>query len=343
MSIVKPILSNDSETSWEKAKEVSAFLGQPHRLFTQCVRDLRAIPEGASRKKMLESSAVITLFRSESFKTVMYHAAKALYGEDIGKKPMNGGDLVTLFSPDELASVVAATHLHRLTGKKVSPKIWGDVVEEVNFQMQTGILVGAAVPAISRSVGLLMGAVRTIAFALVASSDETKFRAFRRELVRRDKLYDTDGELQTWGCHHLQVSALVIQSLGYGIAPATGIAASEMPAAEDGPVVLQWFAARRWIESMLEEEKVPAEFPGESKYGLPDLGKVARLQAEVDDLYARESSICWINQRRGSLDKAILRQLRSFYNDPTEGLAVLGLVGAKDETEAEDIVAQVFE
>jgi len=343
MTILKPILNKDSETSWDKAKEVAGLLGQPHRLFTQCVRDLRAIPDGSSRKKMLESSAVITLFRSESFKTVMYHAAKALYGEDIGKKPMNGGDLVTLFAPDELASVVAATHLHRLTGKKVSPKIWGDIVEEVNFQMQTGILVGAAVPSITRSVGLLMGAVRTIAFSLVASTDESKFKLFRRELVRQDKLFNISGELETWGCHHLQVAALVIQSLGYGIPPATGIASSEMPTAEDGPIALQWYAARRWIESMLEEEKVPEEFAGESKFGLADLGKVARLQGDVDDLYSRESSICWINQRRGSLDKAILKQLRSFYNDPTEGLAVLGMVGAKDETEAEEIVAQVFE
>lgn len=343
MSIVKPTLNSDSETSWDKAKEVAALLGQPHRLFTQCVRDLRAIPADGSRKKMLESSAVITLFRSESFKTVMYHAAKALYGEDIGNKPMNGGQLVILFSPDELASVVAATHLHRLTGKKVSPKIWGDLAEEVNFQMQTGILVGTAVPAISRAVGLLMGAVRTIAFSLVASTDESKFKAFRRELVRQDKLFDTAGELQTWGCHHLQVAALVIQSLGYGIPPATGIAASEMPTAEDGPVALQWFAARRWIESMLEEEKVPAEFAGESKFGIPELGKVARLQGDVDDLYSQESSICWINQRRGSLDNTILKQLRSFYNDPTEGLAVTGMVGAKNETEAEEIVAQIFE
>ncbi|MFM1847546.1 MAG: hypothetical protein RL417_1020 [Pseudomonadota bacterium] len=343
MSILKPILNKDSETSWEKAKEVAGVLGQPHRLFTQCVRDLRGIPEGSSRKKMLESSAVITLFRSESFKTVIYYAAKALYGEDVGKKPMNGGDLIQLFAPDELASVVAATHLHRLTGKKVSPKIWNDVVEEVNFQMQTGILVGAAVPAVSRAVGLLMGAVRTIAFSLVASSDESKFRAFRRELVRQDKLFDVAGELQTWGCHHLQVAALVVQSLGYGIGPATGIAASEMPAADDGPIAFQWYAARRWIESMLEEERAPSEFPAESKFGLNDLNKLGRLQGEVDNLYAQESSICWITQKRGTLDKAIIRQLRSFYNDPTEGLAVTGMVGAKSETEAEEIVAQVFE
>jgi hypothetical protein len=343
MSIVRPILNKDSETSWDKAKEIAGFLGQPHRLFTQCVRDLRAIPEGSSRKKMLESSSVITLFRSESFKTVIFHAAKALYGEGVGKKPMNGADLIQLFAPDELASVVAATHLHRLAGKKVAPKIWNDVVEEVNFQMQTGILVGTAVPAISRAVGLLMGAVRTIAFSLVASSEDTKFRGFRRELVRQDKLFDISGELATWGCHHLQVAALVVQSLGYGIGPATGIAASEMPTADEGPVAFQWYAARRWIESMLEEEKAPEEFPGQSKFGLSDLATFAHLQSDVDSLYAQESSICWIMQRRGSLDKTVISQLRSFYNDPSEGLEVTGMVGAKSESEAEEIVAQVFE
>ena len=335
--------SKDSEESWEQAKKVAAILGQPHRLFVNCVRDLRGLPDGASRKRMLESSSVITLFRSESFKTVIWFAAKALYGEDVGSKPINGGELITTFAPDELASVVAATHLHRMTGKKVAPKIWDDIFEEVNLQMQTGIFVGTTVDSISRSTGLLMGAVRTLAFALVASTDESRYKVFRRELVRRDKLFDTKGELATWGCHHLQVAALLVQSLGYGIGPATGISADVMPSAEDGEVAQSWFAARRWIESMLEDEKVPDEFVSHPKFSVADAGKVAHLQRDVDDLYARESSICWIKQKRGTLDKTLLAQLRSFYKDPTEALAVTGLVGAKNETEAEQIVAEAFE
>jgi hypothetical protein len=63
----------------------------------------------------------------------------------------------------------------------------------------------------------------------------------------------------------------------------------------------------------------------------------------VDDLYAQESSICWINKKRGALDSTIAAQLRSFYNDPNEALEVTGVVGAKSETEAEAIVADAFE
>jgi hypothetical protein len=274
----------------------------------------------------------------------VYFAAKALYGESVGAKPMNGGDLIMTFSPEDLASVIAATHLHRMTAKKVPPKIWQDVADEVNIQMQTGIHVGTEVDSIGRPIGLLMGAVRYLAFALVASTNESIYRNFRRELVGKDKLFDTRGELAAWGCHHLQVSALVVQSLGYGIAPATGIAADSMPdAVEAGEMAQRWFAARRWIESMLEEERIPVEFSPESKFGLAELTKIARIQRQVDDLYAQESSICWINKKRGALDSTIAAQLRSFYNDPNEALEVTGVVGAKSETEAEAIVADAFE
>jgi len=339
----KPGLSKDSEVSWEKAKAVAGLLGNPHRLFVQAVRDLRAIGDGGSRKKMLESSSIITLFRSESFKTVVFFAARALYGESVGMTPINGGQLITLFHPEDLASVIAATHLHRVTSKKVPAKIWDDVADEVNIQMQTGIHVGTEVETIGRPIGLLMGAVRYIAFALVASTDEGSYRAFRRELVRQDKLFDTRGELAIWGCHHLQVAALIVQAMGYGIPPATGIAAYTMPDVEAGELAQRWFAARRWIESMLEDERVPTEFTAESKFGLADLTKVGRIQRQVDNLYTQESSICWINTKRGTLDKAVLSQLRTFYNDPNEALEVTGVVGAKSESEAEQIVAEAFE
>lgn len=341
--VLRAPLSKDSETSWEKAKEVAANLGTPHRLFVQAVRDLRGIGATGSRKKMLESSSVITLFRSESFRTVIYFAAKAIYGEDIGAKPLNGGQLITTFSPDDLASVIAVTHLHRKTSKNVLPKIWQEVALEVNLQMQTGIHVGSEVESIGRPVGILVGAVRYLALAIIASTNESLYRTFRRQLIADDKLFNTRSELQTWGCHHLQVAALLIQSMGYGIPPALGICADSMPDAEAGEMAQQWYAARRWIETMLEEEKMPREFGSGSPYTLSDLTKMARLQRHVDELYSKESSIAWINMRRGSLDETVATQLRSLYNDPTEAMDVTGIVGAKTENEAEEIVAEAFE
>jgi len=294
--------------TWETARRYVQHVGAPHRLFVSGIRALRSVQPGETA--IVEHDAIVTLFRSESVKTILFHAAKALCPERFSGEQISGRDLLLAFKPDQLCGVIASAYLFRLVGRKVERKIWEALWVEIESQMETGVLVGSTIPAIGACPALVMGAVRYIAMSLFSVGDERGFKAYRRELEDHSRLFDLKHEVATWGCSHLQIASLCLQSLGFGIAAANGVCMPRVGLAGATMETLQWYAARRWIESLIETESAPEEFGEKSPFHPADALAFADLQRGVEKIYSQDRGFNWIEKGRGDLEQEVIKQLR---------------------------------
>lgn len=298
--------------NWDEAGEYVASLGRPHALFTNAVRYLRGLNQhGTTILTESEPYQLAVLMKSPSLRSVLYYAAAALRKNELSKiKQLDGFGLLRIFPPEELAAVLATTYLFRKTKKLCDPRIWETLSQEIQIQMEAGFHIGSAVPAIGTARGLLVGVVRYSALSLFAKQSAREFRAFRRELNEKEKLFDLQGELTRWGCEHLQIGSLLLQSFGMGIGCAKGLCSATIPEANgpEGQEMLAWYAARVWIQSLIEDEKAPPCFGPDSPFYV-DGEKLADLQQRIDSIYEMGSSFDWIEKTKEDMPKSLFDKL----------------------------------
>jgi hypothetical protein len=309
-----PILAKAEKaefTEWDYAKAYAGLLGNPHRLFTNNIRYLREqaektgnvfLPSTASRQYPLS-----TIIHSPSFKSVIYYAALALQKDKLKALPaLTPATLLTVFTPEELAAVIAITYLYRRAKKNIDPRVWEGVAGEVHVQMEAGYQIGAHIPAIGQSRGLLIGSVRYIAMSLFAKKDARGYKLYKRHLNEKELLFDIADETKRWQCNHLQICSTLIQSIGFGLGAASGIVANSYPTEGQSPEIIakaqSWYATRRWIESILEQERAPAELQGIEEFSIaPDT--LALMQERIEGIYKMGSSFDWVDKTKDDLPK----------------------------------------
>lgn len=297
---------------WEDARKYAALIGRPHTLFTNAIRYLRGLSQhGTTILTEAEPYQLAVLLKSSSLRSILYYAASALRKDELSKvKQLDGFGLLRVFPPEELAAVLATTYLFRKMKKYCDPRIWETLSQEIQIQMEAGFHIGTAMPAIGTSRGLLVGVVRYSALSLFAKRDPRNFKAFRRELNEKEKLFNLEGEISRWHCDHLQISSILLQSFGMGVPCAQGLCAATMPESgtPEGTEMLAWYAARVWIQSLIEDEKAPACFGPESPFYV-DGEKLADLQQRVDSIYEMGSSFDWIEKTKEDLPKNLFDKL----------------------------------
>jgi hypothetical protein len=302
----------NNEASWEVARQYTEILGRPHTLFTNAIRFLRGMTqEGKTTVWENEPYPLNVLLKSSSFRAILYYAAAALRKEELSKvKELDGFALLKVFPPDELSSVLAATYLYRKVKKHCDVRVWETLAQEIQIQMEAGFLVGSKIPAIGTTRGLLTGVIRYAALSLFSVKDPRNFRMFRRDLNEKEKLFDTQGELERWGCDHLQIASVLLQSIGMGIPAAKGIAALQPSDAkgQDEKEIMSWFAAKSWIQSLIEDERAPEWSSQDPNFSL-DGEKLAQLHERVDSIYEMGSTFDWIEKTKEDLPKSLFDKL----------------------------------
>ncbi|MBN8549036.1 MAG: hypothetical protein J0M12_06955 [Deltaproteobacteria bacterium] len=305
---------------WDEARAYAGLLGRPHTLFTNAIRYLRNLTQhGTTVLSETEPYPLAVLLKSPSLRAILYYAAAALRKDELGKLPqLDGFGLLRVFPPDELAAILTTTYLFRKVKKIIDPRIWETLSQEIQIQMEAGFYIGTKMPAIGTSRGLLVGVIRYSALSLFSKKDPRNFKAFRRELNDKEKLFNIKGELTRWGCDHLQIASILLQSMGMGIPCAKALAADSMPteAEADSEEMLSWYAARAWIQSLIEDEKAPACFAAGSPFFCE--GEVfANLQERVDSIYEMGSSFDWIEKTKEDLPKSLFDKIGSGLPEPT--------------------------
>lgn len=320
-SPILPTSAKGEIGEWDYAKAYAGLLGTPHRLFTNNIRYLKDqaektgnvfLPSGSARQYPLS-----TIIHSPSFKSVIYYAAAALQKDKLQALPaLTPGTLLSVYTPEELAAVIAITYLYRRAKKHIDPRVWESVSGEVHVQMEAGYQIGTHIPAIGPSRGLLIGAVRYIAMALFSKKDARGYKLYKRHLNEKELLFDIADETKRWKCNHLQICSSLIQSIGFGLGAASGIVANTYPTEAQSPEILakaqSWYATRRWIESVLEEEKAPDELRNIAKFSI-DSEALVRMQERIEGIYEMGSSFDWVDKTKDDLPK----ELEEALTDPT--------------------------
>lgn len=319
----KPSEVLNTEAHWEIAQQYAELFGRPHTLFTAAIRYLRGLSDkGTTILTETEPYPLSMLLKSPSMRSVLYYAAAALRKDDLTKvKDLDGFTLFRLFPPEELASILSVTYIYRRVKKICDQRIWETLSQEIQIQMETGFHVGSKIPAIASHRGLLVGAVRYAAMGLFSIKDQRNFRLLKRTLNEKEKLFALDYEIDKWKCDHLQIASVLLQSMGLGVAAAKSLMFVAPPEANEKDVekILPWFAARAWIQSLLEEERAPSCFSAESGFTLGE-EELALLQERVESIYEMGSSFDWIDKTKEDLPKNLFDKIGSGLPEPPQEL-----------------------
>ena len=160
------------------------------------------------------------------------------------------------------AGVLAINFCCRAALNLKPPQTWLKIFHNLITDTEIGYKMGLKTFELGGEGGALMGFSRHIGHALLLSHDP---RAFKNWLQKTREGEDNNKtlELEAFGCQAYQVSALVLQQLGFGSNVSFGMACGAAPFYTkemnlDGET-MRWKAAYCWLESLIAGRNYPAE------------------------------------------------------------------------------------
>lgn len=207
-----------TEESWAEARKIAGLVSNVSALFSTAIRFLRKDTE-AKLPSMSQSSryAVQRLLNSESFKAPVYYAALTFKPEAVHNAPhLTPRALAELLSPVELANMIGLLYLYRRIQKGCDPTEWSELTKLIHLHGEMGGHLGVAMKNIGLGHGLLLGTIRHLSMGLFLGMDKKAFTQYRRGMKIAKRDFDLDLERKNWGCTHLEVASILIQSLGLG-------------------------------------------------------------------------------------------------------------------------------
>lgn len=157
--------------------------------------------------------------------------------------------------------VIAVNTLTRLLLKSKPPPIWQSFLKDMMSSIEVGSILGSKIPGFGESCGALMGFAEHAGQSILLMQNPKGFKEWR--LQRAKGRSARAIELQTFGCELYQVSALVLQHLGFGIDVAVGSAVGIGDLHPEhlalGDSILCWKAAIAWIDALKKGRDMPAE------------------------------------------------------------------------------------
>lgn len=244
--------NNTDSGSWEVAAEMCRPLLPFPALFANTVRFLNGTLPWDGEFRHL--SSLVHLYSSKKVQCIVYHAAKHLHPEKFTEGiDLSEGKLLELLSPKELSAVFAITYLYRRLRRGCDEKVWLILSKETRGQIQTAICIGRLTPALGIAVPTCASAFRNFGLILMARDGPKHFREYRHSLHKSNRLFDPELETRLWGCSHLQVASLLLQSFGFGRYAAEGVGVGLDPTAsgELTEEARTWRNGALWVESVL--------------------------------------------------------------------------------------------
>lgn len=299
--------------SWARAEKYAKLIGAMPASFSTTIRTLRTnciAGQGAPYDKMSKFMA-IRLLKSKTLLAPVYFAACALHPDKLKSgQVIRESAILDILSPHELASILGVIYIYRRINRVAKEQVWESQLQEVNIQLSVGARLGIAIPNIGPSVGVMLGGLRGLSLGLFLAKDEKGFRAYRRSLNSSGELFNRTMEFTAWGCDHVQISAKLIQALGFGLPFSGGfcfgLTSTSQLELESDPEYYRWHIAEKWINSLRKTAKAPEITHKGSFYPLK-----AALDALCDDvkrLNSGDISIAWLTKDAEDLPEAMTRK-----------------------------------
>jgi hypothetical protein len=216
--MTEQVTANSGDQTWQRAVSFTKGIGRLPGAFTEAVRML--VHDQSANKGMLRPVTkyqVARLVRGPNFKAMLYFASEALAKESLDAAPaVTVGDLLELYQPADLASMITCLVITRRIRKESPPQLWEQVRPTFARESLVGGFVGVAIPSLGFCPGILCGAMPSLARALMARNDPSTYTRFLTETKGKGAREVLAAEGRIWGCSASQVSSLILTQIGFG-------------------------------------------------------------------------------------------------------------------------------
>ncbi len=303
-----------------KAREYLKPIGRIPPLFTTAVRSLMLDSQGEGQRISAASQFLsMRLLRSPTMKAMVYYSALTFHHEKISNVPyLSSVDLMRLYAPGDLAALFGLIFCYRKAkslGAYGSAVEWAPLLDSMITRLEVGTHLGYAMPKIGAGIGMLAGALPLISQSIVFSRDKIGFELYRDRLSKFNCTWDLDFEERSWGFNCLDLSANLLQLLGFGLPLVhgimTGLSDNATSNESEPGFAPAFYMARKWLECLLQTGAAPTEkLPGQFYPLQKDLYK---LLYEINEIKEKGSKHRFIDKRRDNINMQDTPQLFQEY------------------------------
>jgi hypothetical protein len=318
MSATNDLMSGQS---WEYTRGYAGVFGQPPAPFVTAVRHLLNLldqrPSDIPHGVMYD---LVRMMKSPSLFAPFYFAAFVFEPSMIpSNSRLSQATVLRVFSPFEIASMLAAIYLWRRSRALCDAEEMSFLEESMVESCNLGFLVGRAIPAIGAGISLLQAATPILGLAAFLRHDTKGFKEYRRLVKKQGARWDSELEMQRWGCTRIQVGSVLAQSLGFGVKRANAIASALSGFTESGSqdeieIARDVQMADLWCESIRSTGKAP-EVALSAKY-YPTHAALQNALKTLAELQTDRAQAAWIEKGKDDLPRHQIDDVTSQSGSP---------------------------
>ena len=215
---------------------------------------------------------------------------------------MGPGELLDSLRPDEAGALFGLFYYAR-RAKSISTnqEEWQHVSKFFELQINTGVLVGRAIPKVGLSLGMLTGGLPALSFSTFLQHDLNGFKDYRRHLKSAHLSADWKMEVKKWGCTSIQIASFLVQSLGFGVALADCFRLISVEGndhvALNKELLARLRVAQQWISSLAARGEPPSAPQSELESSLyPDESTTSKLVSQVCEIRENSARYAWLDR-----------------------------------------------
>lgn len=253
--------SVDQEKVWEAARFYSIAMGEVPNSFCTTIRTLvQDHAKDPSNYTAGSRFSISRLLRSKSLSVPLRHATALWYPGAAAASPTSTSeDFLTLYKPLDLAAVLGVLYTYRKAKRRCPAEQWAPLSKQLWKAVDTGALVGVAIPKIGLAYGLFAGAFTYLSIAPFMLQNAAGYKNYRKKMGK--KRYSMSTELEMLGCTHAHTCSFLLPALGYGVglsqSVTEGLLAEIGTAPEANEDRYRIHIARIWTETLIDTGAIP--------------------------------------------------------------------------------------
>lgn len=300
-------LEDQAKLGWKAARELLHPFGPVAANFSEAIRLLvHHYENGVHIIPPPGQNHILRLMKNNTVKATYYFMTKQYRPEILqGKQPLTIEHLFESYAAIDHAAIISYCYLFRNLSRKIEKDEWDYVQTPLYEALAVGACAGIDVPEIGFGFGLLGRGLRYLAFAAFLRENRRGFKEYRQHLKSHDLPFDLDFEERMWQCNNVQVSAIILERMGFN----RSIAIQYLAAAErstnmpvDPLYGVRFRLAEAVIESYMEKQEIPQTAPAwvGADMSFPTELR-AKLMTDLRRVISEKQRIEWLNKGASSI------------------------------------------
>lgn len=300
-------LEDQAKLGWKAATELLQPFGPVAANFSEAIRLLvhhyengvRIIPPPGQNH-------ILRLMKNNTVKATYYFMTKQYQPHVLQEQaPLTIEHLFEAYSAIDHAAIITYCYLFRTLSRRIEKDEWDYVQTPLYEALAVGACAGLAVPEIGFGFGLLGRGLRYLAFAAFLRENRRAFKEYRQHLKSSDLPFDLDFEDRMWQCNNVQLSAIILERMGFN----RKIAIQYLAAAErdtnipaDPLYGVPFRLAEAVIDSYMEKQEIPQAAPAwvGIEIDLPTELR-GKLMTDLRKVISDKQRIEWLNKGGSSI------------------------------------------